>query len=261
MVSAKRTFSQLANLAGTVTVITGAGGGLGAGIARQFSAAGGAIVLHYRTSADAAENLAREINASGGDAITAQADITDAAQCGALMSRAIEKYGRLDHLVNNAGVQPNEALDGMTIEQWRFVIDSNTTGTFAATQAAVKHMRGSGGSITHIASIEGSHPAAAHSHYCASKAAIIMHARTAAIEYGILGIRVNSVSPGLIDRDGLAGAWPDGVHRWKQNAPLGRLGSSQDIGNACVFLASPMASWISGTDLIVDGGMSASPTW
>lgn len=261
MMSAERTVSQLPDLTGTVTVITGSGGGLGAGIARQFAAAGGAVVLHYRTSSDSAEELARELRASGGEAITAQADLTDAAQCDALMARAVEHYGRLDHLVNNAGVQPNEDLDGMTVDQWRFVIDSNTTGTFAATQAAVKHMRDAGGSITHIGSIEGSHPAAAHAHYCASKAAVIMHARTAALEYGSLGIRVNSVSPGLINRDGLAEAWPDGVKRWKQNAPLSRLGNNQDIGNACVFLASSMATWITGTDLIVDGGMSASPTW
>ncbi|MGV8885623.1 MAG: SDR family NAD(P)-dependent oxidoreductase [Microbacteriaceae bacterium] len=259
--SAERTLSHLPDMTGTVTVITGAGGGLGAGIARQFAAAGGAVVLHYLTSADATEELAREIREGGGEAITAQADITDPAQCDALMARAVEQYGRLDNLVNNAGVQPNEMLDGMTVEQWRFVIDSNTTGTFAATQAAVAHMRESGGSITHIASIEGTHPASAHSHYCASKAAVIMHARTAALEYGSLGIRVNTVSPGLINREGLAEAWPDGVERWQRNAPLGRLGSNQDIGNACVFLASPMASWITGTDLIVDGGMSASPTW
>lgn len=261
MSSTDRPLSPLPDLTDTVAVITGAGGGIGAGIARQFSAAGASVVLHYRTSADAAEQLAQEIGASGGKAITAQADVTDPEQCDALMDRAIQEYGRLDHLVNNAGVQPNETLESITVEQWRFVIDSNTTGTFAATQAAVKRMRGTGGSVTHIASIEGSHPAAAHSHYCASKAAIIMHARTAALEYGELGIRVNTVSPGLIDRDGLADAWPDGVQRWKQNAPLGRLGSNQDIGNACVFLASPMAAWITGTDLIVDGGMSASPTW
>lgn len=261
MLSTEPTRQLLTDLNGYVAIITGAGGGIGAGIAQQFSAAGASLVLHFRTSAEATEKLASEIRASGREAITVQADLTNAEQCDELMSRAVKQFGRIDHLVNNAGVQPNEFLEKMSVDQWRYVIDNNTTSTFAATQAVIPHMRNNGGSITHIASIEGSHPATAHSHYCSSKAAIIMHARTAALEYGRLGIRVNSVSPGLIDRYGLKDSWPDGVNRWEDKAPLSRLGSSHDIGNACVFLASHMASWISGIDLIVDGGMSASPTW
>ncbi|NMR19248.1 SDR family NAD(P)-dependent oxidoreductase [Cellulomonas fimi] len=254
--------TALPDLRGTVAVITGAGGGIGAGIARQFSAAGAAVVLHYLTSKDQSAALAAELVAAGAEALTVRADITDPEQCVALMQAAVDAYGRLDALVNNSGVQPNEPLEDMTVEQWRAVVDTNVTGTFAATQAAVAVMRHSGGgSVTHIASIEGSHPARAHAHYCASKAAIIMHARTAALEYGAWGIRVNTVSPGLIDREGLAAAWPDGVQRWLANAPLGRMGASTDIGNACVFLASPMAAWITGHDLVVDGGMGASPTW
>lgn len=88
-----------------------------------------------------------------------------------------------------------------------------------------------------------------------------MHARSAALEYGPYGIRVNSVSPGLIARPGLAEDWPEGVRRWQEAAPAGRLGRPQDVGDACVFLASPMASWITGHDLVVDGGVSARPTW
>jgi NAD(P)-dependent dehydrogenase (short-subunit alcohol dehydrogenase family) len=123
-------------------------------------------------------------------------------------------------------------------------------------------MRGAGGgSIIHIASIEGSQPAYGHAHYAASKAAIIMHARAAAIEYGPLGIRVNTVSPGLIARPGLEQDWPEGVGRWLAAAPLGRLGTGMDVANACLFLASPLASWITGHNLVVDGGMSAHPTW
>lgn len=118
-----------------------------------------------------------------------------------------------------------------------------------------------GGSITHIASIEAAHPAPGHAHYSASKAAVVMHARSAALEYGPYGIRVNTVSPGLVDREGLAEDWPDGVRRWQQAVPVGRLGRAEDIGDACVFLASGLASWVSGHDLVVDGGMSARPTW
>jgi glucose 1-dehydrogenase/3-oxoacyl-[acyl-carrier protein] reductase len=252
----------LPDLRGSVVVVTGAGGGIGAGIARRFGAAGAAVVLAHLTSGDRSEALAAELRAAGGDALAVRADITDPEQCSALVQAAVEEYGRLDALVNNAGVQPSEPLEDMTVQQWRAVVDTNLTGTFAATQAAVAVMRHSGGgSVTHIASIEGSHPARAHAHYCASKAAVIMHARAAALEYGAWGIRVNTVSPGLVDREGLAAAWPDGVRRWHASAPLGRMGTSADVGDACVFLASPMAAWITGHDLVVDGGMSASPTW
>lgn len=261
MVNPQDAVVSLPDLGGAAVIVTGAGGGVGEGIARQFAAAGAAVLLHYRSSAVSAEALAAQLRSVGGNAVAAQADLVDPAQCEALVARALTEFGRLDHLVNNAGVQPIEPLATMTVPQWRDVIDTNTTATFAATQAAVAAMGDGGGTVTHIASIEGSRPAAAHSHYCASKAAIIMHARTAALEYGPRGIRVNSVSPGLVHRDGLDEGWPDGVARWKANAPLGRLGHNTDIGNACVFLASPMAAWISGVDLVVDGGMSASSSW
>ncbi len=256
-----RSSDALPDLGGTVAVVTGAAGGIGGGIAGRLSAAGADVVLHYRTGAAAAEALARELRAAGGRAVPAQADITDPDACAGLVEVAVGEFGRLDVLVNNAGVQPVQPLDGMSVADWRSVVDVNLTGTFACTQAAVAVMRESGGSIISIASIEGSQPAFSHAHYCASKAAIRMHARAAALEYGPLGIRVNTVSPGLIDRPGLAEAWPEGVQRWGAAAPLRRLGRPSDIGDACVFLASPMARWITGHDLVVDGGVSAHPTW
>lgn len=88
-----------------------------------------------------------------------------------------------------------------------------------------------------------------------------MHARSAALEYGPWGVRVNTVSPGLVDRDGLAESWPDGVRRWLRAAPTGRLGRPEDVGDACVFLASRLASWVTGHDLVVDGGVTARPSW
>jgi 3-oxoacyl-[acyl-carrier protein] reductase len=117
------------------------------------------------------------------------------------------------------------------------------------------------GSVVHIASIEGTTPAPAHGHYAVTKAAVLMHARAAAQEYGPLGVRVNTVSPGLIDRPGLAADWPEGVERWHRAAPLGRLGSPTDVANACLFLCSPLASWVTGIDLTVDGGVSTHPHW
>jgi NAD(P)-dependent dehydrogenase (short-subunit alcohol dehydrogenase family) len=205
--------------------------------------------------------VAASIADRGGQAVTAMADLTDPEECAALMAVAVERYGRLDAVVGAAGVQPLAALPGMSVKAWREVLDANATAAFATVQAAAAVMTGHGGSITLIASVEGTRPAGGHAHYSASKAATIMLARSAAREYGGAGIRVNTVSPGLIDRPGLAQDWPDGVRSWERAAPLGRLGESRDVGDACVFLASSMARWITGHDLVVDGGVSAVPAW
>jgi NAD(P)-dependent dehydrogenase (short-subunit alcohol dehydrogenase family) len=254
-------------LAGQVALVTGAGGGIGRGIALRFAAAGAAVALHHRTRG--VDDLVEGVRESGGRATALRADLRDERECFRLVREAAAwaegTGGRLTALVNNAGVQPVQALPGMTAADWREVVDTNLSSVFACTQAAAEVMReaedAGSGSVTHIASIEAGHPAPLHAHYAAAKAAVVMHARSAALEYGPYGIRVNSVSPGLIDRDGLEGDWPEGVRRWESAVPTGRLGRPEDVGDACVFLASPMASWISGHDLVVDGGVSARPTW
>jgi glucose 1-dehydrogenase len=249
----------LPDLTGTVALVTGAGGGIGSGIAARFAAAGAAVVVHHRTSTARAAAVTAAINDRGGRAVAAQADVTDPGQCAELMGVAVERFGRLDAVVANAGVQPVAGLAAMSLPQWRDVVDTNLTATFATVQAAARVVRG--GSITVIASVEGVRPAPGHAHYAAAKAGVIMFARSAALEYGAQGIRVNAVSPGLVRRDGIEDTWPDGVERWRRAAPLGRLGESSDVGDACVFLASPMARWITGADLVVDGGMSAVSGW
>ncbi|NGO09514.1 glucose 1-dehydrogenase [Streptomyces sp. HC44] len=250
-------------LAGQVALVTGASGGIGRGIALRFAEAGAAVAVHHRTDEEGAREVVALIEDSGGSAIALHADLSVEAECHRLVREAADwGGGTLTALVDNAGVQPVQELPGMTVADWRAVVDTNLSSVFACTQAATEVMReGNGGSITHIASIEATHPAPLHAHYSASKAAVVMHARSAALEYGPYGIRVNTVSPGLIDRAGLAEAWPDGVQRWQQAVPTGRLGRPEDVGDACVFLASPMASWITGHDLVVDGGVSARPTW
>ncbi|GAB2733177.1 SDR family NAD(P)-dependent oxidoreductase [Streptomyces bullii] len=251
-------------LEGQVALVTGAGGGIGRGIALRFAEEGAAVALHCRTSEEAARAVADRVRAAGGAAVVLRADLTDEDACRRLVREAAEwGGGRLTALVNNAGVQPVQELAGMTVADWRAVVDTNLSSVFACTQAAAELMReqDGGGTITHIASVEARTPAPAHAHYCASKAAVVMHARSAAQEYGPWGVRVNTVSPGLIDREGLAEAWPEGVRRWRQASAVGRLGRAQDVGDACVFLASRLASWITGHDLVVDGGVSARPTW
>lgn len=253
---------QLPDLRGQVALVTGAAGGIGRGIALRFAAAGAAVVAHYRTGADAARELVGRIEADGGSALALRADLAVEEECHRLVDEAAGWRGRLTALVNNAGVQPVQALEGMSLADWRAVADTNVHSVFACTQAAAAVMReGGGGSVTHVASIEADRPAPLHAHYSASKAAVVMHARSAALEYGAYGIRVNSVSPGLIARPGIEADWPEGVRRWQDAAPARRLGRPEDIGDACVFLASPMASWITGHDLVVDGGVSARPTW
>ena len=264
-------------LAGQVALVTGAGGGIGRGVALRFAAEGAAVAVHCRTSDEGAREVVARIEESGGRAVVLRGDLTVEDECRRVVREAAEwGGGRLDALVNNAGVQPVQELAGMTVADWRGVVDTNVLSVFTCTQAAAEVMRqqqrgrgdgegggdtGVGGSVTHIASIEAAHPAPGHAHYSASKAAVVTHARSAALEYGPYGIRVNTVSPGLIDREGLAEDWPEGVRRWQQAAPVGRLGRAEDIGDACVFLASRLASWISGHDLVVDGGVSARPTW
>ncbi|MET7695579.1 SDR family oxidoreductase [Streptomyces sp. NPDC005483] len=247
-------------LQGQVALVTGAGGGIGRGIAVRFAQQGAAVALHCRTAVAAAREVASRIEDSGARAVVLEADLRDEDACRRLVREAAAWGGGLTALVNNAGVQPTQPLPGMTAAQWRDVVDTNLTSVFACTQAAAEVM-GPGGSVTHIASVEAGHPAPEHAHYAASKAAIVAHARAAALEYGPHGVRVNTVSPGLIDREGLADTWPEGVERWERKAPLGRLGRPEDVADACVFLASPLASWITGHDLVVDGGVSARPTW
>lgn len=242
------------DLTGLVVAITGANGGIGAGIADRFAAASASLVLHHRSGV---------VPSSDADHVTVRCDLTDPGAPDLIVAAALERFGRVDALVNNAAVQTLASFVGMTDAEWSEMIETNLTACHRLTQAFARHVvdRGGSGSVVNISSVEGRQPAPQHGHYGVSKAALLMHTKAAALELGPLGIRVNSVSPGLVDRPGLEDDWPDGVARWLERAPLGRLGSPHDVGDACVFLCSPMASWVTGADLVVDGGISARPTW
>jgi len=255
--------SKLLNLSGRVAVVTGAGRGIGAVIARRLAEAGAAVGVHFRTSDQGAREVVGAIHGSGGTAVAMGADVTDAGSVERMFAEAVNALGRLDILVNNAGIYPLSPLTEMPESEWDAVINANLKSVHLCTQSAARVMieQGDGGAIVNIASVEGETPAPMHSHYTSAKAGTLMHTRSAALELGPHGIRVNAVSPGLIWRPGLEDEWPDGVERWKETAPLGRLGRPEDVADACLFLSSPASRWISGATLAVDGGILARPVF
>ncbi|MCR4268781.1 SDR family NAD(P)-dependent oxidoreductase [Nitratireductor sp. ZSWI3] len=250
----------LFDLTGRTVIVTGASGGIGHGIAGRLAEAGANVVCHYHGNRDAAEALAAGI---GERALAAAGDLSVEADVAALMAGALDGFGAVHAVVNNAGHQPVAPLREIAPTDWAQMMAVNTTAPFLLTRAFAAHVdaRGGGGAVVNIASIEGHQPAPGHAHYAASKAALLMFTKAAALELGGLGIRVNSISPGLIHRDGIEEGWPEGVDRWKAAAPLGRLGQPQDIGDAVLFLVSDAARWVSGADLVVDGGVGTRPTW
>jgi len=251
--------SELLDFTGKVVLVTGAGGGIGSGIARRFAEAGAKLAINYRSNEAGARAGVAEIEGGGGEAIAIRADVTKKDEVERLFAQTAEAFGRIDVLINNAGSYPIAGLLEMSETDWDSMIETNLRSAFLCTQEAAKRMiaGGSGGAIVNVASIEGSFPAKLHSHYAAAKAGVLAFTKAAANELGRHGIRVNAVSPGLIWREGIEEAWPEGVNRWRRAAPLSRLGMPGDVADACLFLASPAASWITGCELRVDGGVTA----
>ena len=253
-----------------VALISGGGRGIGAGISKRFAEAGASVVVSYVQGEEAAQEVVDQIQKFGGQALAIQANVSLADDVERLISQTVDWCGRLDVLVNNAGIYPLSPLLEMADDEWEQVLAANLTGTHLCTQRAARAMielsaqrktSESSCSIINISSIEAASTAFAHSHYTAAKAGIEQYTRNAALELGGEGIRVNAVAPGLIDRPGLAQAWPDGVQRWQNRVPLARLGTPEDIADACLFLASPLARWITGITLAVDGGVLVAPAF
>ena len=252
--------AALLDLRGRTALVTGAGAGIGTGIATRLAEAGAHVAVHYHRSDDGARDVVDTILAAGGSARAFRADLTQAPDVADLIARVRADLGHPDILVNNAGTYPLGTILDMSADDWQAVVAANLTSVHLVTQAVARALRDARtpGAIVNIASIEASNVAPAHSHYAAAKAGVVMYTRSAARELGAHGIRVNAVSPGLIWREGLDQAWPQGVSAYAAATPLGRLGQFDDVADACLFLVSPAARWVTGIELVVDGGVLTS---
>ncbi len=255
--------NNLMNLNGQRALVTGASGNIGRGIAIRLAEAGADVIVHFAGNSAGANETAEAICATGSNATILQADLTRP-ECVAKMFEEIGASGTTPTcIVNNAGSYPTAKFVDMSANDWQQVITENLSSAAFVCQEAIRrlHEEVRPGAIVNIASIEGLDPAMDHSHYSASKAALIMLAKSLTTEYAHWNIRINTVSPGLIWRDNIENVWPDGVRRWLQQAPLKKMGSADDIANAVLFLLSAASKWISGVNIVVDGGMSSKPRW
>lgn len=249
------------DMSNKVVVITGSSGWLGQALARRYASAGAAVVLHYFNHQEPVRDLANEILEKGRKVVCVQANLANAQEVELLLQETLKAFSKVDIWINNAGTYPVTPILDMSIEEWNEIININLNAAFASIKAVAQQMiiQGNGGVIINIASIEGLSPAKAHSHYSSAKAALIMLTRAAAYELGPYGIRVNAISPGLIARPGIEETWPQGVKSWLGTAPLQRMGKPEEIAEACFFLSSPAAAWITGANLVIDGGASCRP--
>ncbi len=255
--------AELLSLRGQRALVTGGSGNIGRGIAIRLAEAGADIVIHYHSDAEGAAQTVHTVAAIGRKAESLQADLTDADEVARMFSKIAETGSSTNCIVNNAGGYPVQPFAEMSAIDWQQVVSANLNSAVYVSQEAIRRMcdDGTGGAIVNIASIEGMDPAPGHSHYAASKAGLLMLTRSCTLEYGCKGIRTNAVSPGLSAREDIEKNWPDGVARWIENVPLERMGLSTDVADAVLFLLSPAARWISGVNLVVDGGMSSVSRW
>ena len=254
--------ADLMNLEGQRALVTGASGNIGRGIAVRLAEAGADIIVHYVNDAVGAAATLDAVKAMGRGAVTLQADLTRPDEVAGMFTAIDESGSSPRCVVNNAGGYPVQMFADMSAVDWQQVVAANLDSAVYVSQEAVRRMCDQGGgAIVNIASIEGKDPALGHSHYATSKAGLLMLTRSLTLEYAGRGIRTNAVSPGLIDREGIEQNWPEGVARWRENAPLGRMGDIMDVADAVLFLASRASRWISGVNLVVDGGMSTVSRW
>ena len=247
-------------LAGKVAIVTGASRGMGETEAKMFAAEGAKVVI-ADVSEDAGRRVEAEIAEAGGEALFIELDVTDESQWEDAVAKTVERFGRLDVLVNNAGISGGIAGNVLDTDAWDTLMDVNAKGVFLGMKHAIPEMRRSrGGSIINISSISGFvGQEYVHMGYNASKGAVRIMTKTAAAGYAREGIRVNSVHPGIMPPMGTSTvtAAPETRERMLAQVPMGREGRREEVGYAVLFLASDEASYITGTEIVVDGGYLA----
>ena len=254
--------NDLVQMRGQVAVITGAGSGIGRACALRLGQAGASIIAADLRLA-AAEDTAAQVRAGGSEASAFAIDVRDEEQCRALAAHAIDAMGRIDIVVNSAGIFPPTPLFDMTADVWDLVQDINVRGTFLVSQACAAHM--SGGAIVNLASKSAIQPTAGLAHYAASKAAVVMLTKSLALELAPLRIRVNAIAPGGVNTEGakataIAFAESAGVDlsdikkAYAVRNPVGRECEPDEIARVALFLASPLSSYVNGETILTDGG-------
>ena len=248
----------MSKLKDKVAIVTGASKGIGASIAKHLAAEGAAVVVNYASSKTDADRVVGEITRDGGQAVAVQADLAKPADVTRLFAEAKRAFGRVDVLVNNAGVYEFSPLEDVTEEHFHKQFDLNVLGVLFASKEAAAHFEGKGGSIVNISSGASTLTPPNASVYSATKAAVDAVTRSLAKELGPRNIRVNAINPGMVDTEGVRAAGIDESDFRKEieaRTPLGRIGQPHDIAPAAVFLASDDARWITGETLLVGGGL------
>ena len=244
----------MSDLTGRAAIVTGASRGIGRAIARRLAAAGATVVAGAR--ADHADSVAREIEAAGGTAVGVTLDVTDSESVAGVARATLDRFGRIDVLVNNAGIVRDQLLVRMKQSEWDAVVATNLTAAFICCQSVLRPMlKQRSGRIINIGSVVGQSGNPGQANYAASKAGLIGFSRSLAQEVASRGITVNVVAPGMIDTDMTAALDQRARDALRARIPMGRLGAPEDVGAAVCFLASDEASYITGQVVSVNGGM------
>ncbi len=240
-----------------VVVVTGASRGIGRAIAVRFGQEGAAVVVNYRSGEDAARETAAAVEAAGGTATLVQGDVGQRDDADRLIEAAVRAYGGIDVLVNNAGITRDGLLMRMSDDDWAAVLNTNLTGAFHTTRAALRPMvRKRAGRIINVTSVVGLTGNAGQGNYAAAKAGLIGLTKSVAREVASRNITVNAVAPGYIVTE-MTDALGDAVKaKVVEQVPLGRLGTPEDVAGVVAFLASPAAAYLTGCTLTVDGGLA-----
>lgn len=251
------------DLKGKTVVVTGSSKGLGAAMARRFGAEGMNVVTNYRSDEEGARETVRAIEEAGGAAAAIRSDVSKAECVEALYDAAMFSFGGIDIWVNNAGIEEGAPSDQKSIEAWQRVLDVNLTGVFAGCRCAISHFleHDMPGTIINLSSVHEVIPWPHFADYAASKAGVGMLTKTLALEYADRGIRVNAIAPGAMNTPINAQKLADPEQRaaTERLIPMGYVGAPEDVAAAAAWLASDQASYVTGTTLFVDGGMTLYP--